>query len=179
MNTMYALYAPDGRMVRCEIRLKDAVNHLSREMAPDLWNRVFRGGVKESVRAFREYGYHVARGTFTMQKSNRQTEDGMREINCKPPMHCQIPDDVRLWIAKVRDRLEHIHRKPITQEDGHVLLQESIDIAQTHNCYRTGGNPPDESDCSVSLCASCGRANVSCPIYPQDTQHCAEIRGRD
>ena len=50
---------------------------------------------------------------------------------------CSIPDDVRLWIAKVRDRLEHIHRQPITQNDGHALLRESIDIAQRFNCYES------------------------------------------
>ena len=50
---------------------------------------------------------------------------------------CPIPEDVRLWIAKVRERLEHIHRRPITQKDGHALLRESIDIAQTYNCYES------------------------------------------
>ena len=50
---------------------------------------------------------------------------------------CSIPDDVRLWIAKVRDRLEHIYRAPITQTDGHALLRESIDIAQRYNCYES------------------------------------------
>ncbi|MBE5528411.1 hypothetical protein A9J41_12950 [Laribacter hongkongensis] len=29
---------------------------------------------------------------------------------------------------------------------------------------------------SPSLCSDCARADVSCPIYPQDTQHCVEYR---
>jgi hypothetical protein len=59
----------------------------------------------------------------------------MSGMNCKSQTPCSIPEDVRLWIAKVRDRLEHIHRSPITQADGHALLRESVDIAQTYNCY--------------------------------------------
>ena len=47
----------------------------------------------------------------------------------------EIPDDVRLWIAKVRERLEHNWRNPITISDSLRLLRESVDLAQRHNCY--------------------------------------------
>ena len=53
------------------------------------------------------------------------------------PFNCSIPDDVRLWIAKARNRLERHHRQPITINDAHALLRESIDIAQRFNCYES------------------------------------------
>jgi len=73
-----------------------------------------------------------------------------------------IPDEVRLWIAKVRDRLEHIHRSPITQKDGHALLRESIDIAQRYNCYESPRTPCSanhfcEESCGIASAASCPR----------------------
>jgi len=51
------------------------------------------------------------------------------------PNSGSIPEDVRLWVAKIRTRLEHVHREPITQNEAHCLLRESIAIAQDHNCY--------------------------------------------
>ena len=70
-----------------------------------------------------------------------------RAFPCRAQRTCSIPEDVRLWIAKVRERLEHIHRRPITQKDGHALLRESIDIAQTYNCYESnaGAQAPSET----------------------------------
>jgi len=79
----------------------------------------------------------------TLKKQN--IEDALKAlyVRCNftvtelPGQHNTLAEDVRLWIAKVRERLEHIHRHPITQQDGHDLLQESIDIAQRFNCYES------------------------------------------
>jgi hypothetical protein len=75
-----------------------------------------------------------------------------------------IPDEVRLWIAKVRDRLEHIHRSPITQKDGHALLRESIDIAQRYNCYESNSRNTEEQ-------------LVVCPFVTAGDCHVAEQCG--
>ena len=40
-----------------------------------------------------------------------------------------------------------------------------------------GGDCGDCNGCGPgSLCASCTRASVSCPVYPQETQRCVEYR---
>jgi hypothetical protein len=61
---LYALYTPEGRLVRCEMRLAHVVNYLHASMPAELWNRVFDGSTADSIRAFREYGYRIVRGTF-------------------------------------------------------------------------------------------------------------------
>ena len=66
---------------------------------------------------------------------------GMKVVRAEPlPVRSEssgsIPDDVRLWIADVRDKLEHCHRDPITVNEALRLLWDSADLTQTHNCYK-------------------------------------------
>ena len=64
---MYALYRPNGELVKCRERLKGALNHLEKGMPSDLWNDVWnhRSRPTTAIRCLRKYGWRVTSGTFT------------------------------------------------------------------------------------------------------------------
>jgi hypothetical protein len=46
----------------------------------------------------------------------------------------------------------------------------------TYNIVRQANH---ERDCTGTLCNTCSKANVSCPIYPQATKTCCEYKNKD
>lgn len=57
-----------------------------------------------------------------------------------------------------------------------ILLTKKIVKAQNDKEIGFGESGNFEQ---VSLCATCVQADRTCPIYPQETQHCVEYRKRE
>jgi len=57
--TVYALYNPDGELIKCSKTLKEATNYLTLEMNVDFWNSLFGSSPTVRVKVFKQYGWSV------------------------------------------------------------------------------------------------------------------------
>jgi hypothetical protein len=78
----------------------------------------------------------------------------------------------------IKTRTEEIRKEVSELEvvlDDYAAMQETLK-QMLADAKKASGDPVETDNALDSLCTSCKRANVSCPIYPQITQHCVEYR---
>ncbi len=59
LGTAYALFTPDGELVRCGETLDKATNYLVEGMGSEFWNALFGKAPSERVRVFTAHGWSV------------------------------------------------------------------------------------------------------------------------
>lgn len=59
LGTAYALFTPDGKLVRCGETLDKATNYLVEGMDSEFWNALFGASPSTRERVFTEHGWTV------------------------------------------------------------------------------------------------------------------------
>jgi hypothetical protein len=59
LGTAYALFTPDGELVRCGETLDKATNYLVEDMSTEFWNALFGASPSTRQRIFEDHGWSV------------------------------------------------------------------------------------------------------------------------